>query len=479
MAFTLKIAGVDRTSLLQKGTLRITNQIGSKADRASFFIENSAGTAEPLSGQEVIIEEDAVRVFGGIVAKPERRRLAPLIDGFMVVAQDFSKLLEKRLVLAAFVDQKAGDIIKNIVTTFVKDASITTTAVQDGPTIAFIAFNFKDARKSIDEIARLVGFDWYVDENKDIHFFTKTTNPSPFPITDLENRYRKFKIKSDSSQLKNRVIVRGGTFESSQFEEIYKGDTERGTFPISYRPTATPVVVAGAGGSPPTKTVGIKNQDDGQGFDFLYDENNQVIENDSEPILLGSEVIKIQYTFKIPVLVQVEDAASISEVAAIEGSDGVYEAIIVDESINNLDAARDRAKAEIARFSRPLFTGSFETFISGWRAGQLITINLASRGVSLALIVISVTLKSLGNGVAFYDVKFGSLSFALEDFLLNLFESGRKIIVREGEILDELNTVFEQLPIGDVVTQTFFKTPPFSWGAGGPNDTFWGQGEWA
>ena len=426
MAFTLKIAGVDRTELLQKGSLRITNQIGAKADRASFFIEDSARTAEPLSGQEVIIEEDAVRVFGGIVAKPERRRLAPLIDGFMVVAQDFSKLLEKRLVLAAFVNQKAGDIIKNIVTVFVKDVSITTTAVQDGPTIAFIAFNFKDARKAIDEIARLVGFDWYVDENKDIHFFAKTTNPSPFPITDLELRYRKLKIKSDSSQLKNSVTVRGGTFESAPFTELKRGDEDRRTYPVSYVPTGTPTVAVKGN----AKTVGIKNQDDGQGFDFLFDENNKVVENDVEPTIKANEEISITYKFKIPVLVRVEDAASISEVAAVEGSDGIYEAIIVDESINDLDAARDRAKAEIARFSRPLFTGSFETFVSGWRAGQLITINLASRGVNLSLIVISVTLKSIGNGVAFYDVKFGSLSFALEDFLLNLFESGRKIIVR-------------------------------------------------
>lgn len=450
------------------------NQIGSKADRANFFIEDGDNDAEPISGQEVIIEEDSVRIFGGIIAKPERRRLAKNIDGFQVTAQDFSKLLEKRLVLSAFVDQKAGDIIKDIVTIFVKDTSITTTAVQDGPIISFIAFNHKDARKSIDEIARLVGFDWYVDENKNIHFFTKTTNPSPFPITELETRFRNLKLRSDSSQLKNKVIVRGGTFESDLFTQKYEGDNTRNTFPVSYKPSATPVVKV----QNQIKTVGIKNIDDGQGFDFLYDKNNQVIENDDEGILGPNKDLNLEYKFKIPIIVQVQDAASISAVAAVEGGDGVYEAIIVDESIDTLDAARDRASAEIARFGNPLFKGSFETFVSGWRAGQLVNINLASRGVNLSLIVTSVTLKSQGKGLAFYDVKFGSLSFALEDFLLGLFESGRKILVREGEILDELTNIFEQLPIADVVTQTFFKTPPFSWGVG-LNDSFWNQGEWS
>lgn len=470
---TYKIAGIDRSSAVEKRSVSIKTALGRRSDTANFTIIDDDGSINPQAGQEVIIEQDGARIFGGILGRPERDPLNPVVDAFKIQAQDFGKLLDKRLTVQSFLGpQPAGDIIKFILDNFVKDPSIDQTNIQDGPDIDFIGFNYKTARQAIEEIARLTSFTWYIDADKKLHYISKSTNAAPFQIQSTEERYRALKIKPDTSQLANRIIVRGGTTESDLFEETHKGNSNDNTINLAYFPVATPVVTRGG-----VKTVGIKNVDDPGIFDFLYDANNKALEYDV--LSPNSSNVVIEYRFRIPVLVQVEDAASISEVSAIETSDGIYEKIIVDDSIETLDAARDRAQAEIDRYGRALHTGSFKTWFKGFRAGQQLQIDFPSKGINLQLIVTSVTFRSDGNGQGIYNVNFGSFNYSFEDFLLDLFENGRKISVREGEVLDVLDLVNEQIPVGDSLTLCEFIAPPFFWGPGSAQDALWGQGEWS
>ena len=475
MGLIHKIKGVDVTTRIEKG-VRITQQIGSKSDTAAFFIEDTIPADAPVVGQEYILfEPDGVtRIYGGIIAKAQRVRLGPEKDGFKVKVQDFSKLVEKRLVLRAFTQRLAGDIFKEILTDFVKDPSITTTFVLDGPVIDFIGFNFKNGKKALDEVAKQAGMDWYIDENKVVHLFFLETSSAPLIVDKNETRIRDFKFIPNFTQLKNRVIVRGGTSESILFEETYEGDNSRNTFPVSYRPTAIPVVKV----QNQIKSVGIKNKDDGQGFGFLFDPNNKVLENDAEPVLGPNKDLIVEYKFKIPILVQVEDAASISEVAAVEGSDGVYEAIIVDDSIETLVGARERAQAEINRFSRLIFKGSFETHVDGFKQGQLLTVSFPEKGLSVQGLVERVVREPQNSGLSIYKITFSSLPFGFEDFLLGLFDDTRKISVREGEVLDDLQLILEQLPVVDSPILILQNAPPFTWGPGG-NVGIWNEFEWA
>lgn len=480
MGLIHEIKGVDVTTRIEKG-VRITQQIGSKSDTAAFFIEDTIPADAPVVGQEYILfESDGVtRIFGGIIAAAQRVTIGPEKDGFKIKVQDFSKLVEKRLVLRAFTQRLAGDIVKEIITDFVKDASITTTAVLDGPTIDFIGFNFQNGKKAIDEVAKLAGMDWYIDENKVVHLFFLQTSSAPLVVDKNETRIRDFRFKPNFSQLKNRVIVRGGTSESASFVEEISGDGDRTTFPVSYVPVATPTLqVQTAQGAPVPATAGIKNKDDGQGFDFLFDPNNKTMESDDFGTLAGNQKLIMTYLFKIPILVQVEDAASISEVAAVEGSDGVYEAIIVDDSIETLVGARERAQAEIRRFSRLIFKGSFETHVDGFKQGQLLTVSFPEKGLSVQGLVERVVREPQNSGLSIYKITFSSLPFGFEDFLLGLFDDTRKISVREGEVLDDLQLVLEQLPVVDSPILILQNAPPFTWGSGG-NVGIWNEFEWA
>lgn len=475
VGLTYLINGVDRSSKVAKTANRITDVLTSQVDYASFFMDDLAEDEVPQEGQEIIISAGPDRKFGGIIATVERMTASPGQDLFKIRAQDFSKLLEKRLVTRAFTTPTAaGDIIKTILDDFVDDSRIRQELIQDGPTIDFISFNYKSALQAIKEVARLVGYEWYIDGYKRLHFFAKTTSVTPFAIEPGEIQYRKFKIRPDASQLRNRIVVRGGVTESALFTEEYLGNGKQRTFPVSHKATDTPVVKVNA----VTKTVGIKNSSDEGTKDFVYDPNDRVIENDQIATLTGSDTLTLEYKFDIPILIQVEDPSSIAEVAAVEGSDGIYEYLIQDDTIGSIDTARDRGRAELARYSRAIYSGTFETHVDGFRSGQLLSINFPAKGLSLDLLVTKVVFKSIGCGRGFYDVTFGSFSHDFQDFLLGLFEKGTRAAVREGEVLDDLISGSEALAIADAAPTFIDGVAPYTWGSGGSNDGVWGQAQW-
>ncbi len=475
MALVYKIAGVDVTSLVQRGSFRLQNQLDARSDSVSITIEDDDGNFDPRGGQEFIVERDAVRIFGGIIASPKRLALAPGKDAFSIRAQDFRKLVEKRLVNQIFSQQNAGDIVKDILTNTVLDPNITTINVQDGPVIDFIGFNFRDARLAISEVARRAGMLWFIDEDKDLHLFVPTTTLAPFNITEIEDRYRKLTTKPNFTQIKNRVTVRGGTSPSALFCQEFEGDNTVNTFFVAYPPVNTPIVKV----QNQVKTVGIKNIDDGAGFDFLFDPNNLILENDAEPILGPNKTLNIEYRFKIPILVRIENPASISEVAAIEDSDGIYEDVIEDKSIETNQAARERAQEELDRFDRELQSGSFETFEQGFRSGQLITISIPSRNINITAIIMRVTLVVESEASEFFKVEFGDFSYTFIDFLLSLHDKDKEIGVREGEVLDDLEVITEQLPLQDEIVGLISATPPFKWGPTAGNLLRWNLGQWS
>jgi len=93
-------------------------------------------------------------------------------------------------------------------------------------------FALEDARASfkkptifMQSLANAVAYYWYVDYDKDIHFFDKDNNVAPFSLTDTSDNFNKLVVNVDTSQLKNRQAVRGGTkVSTSLYSQVVEGD---------------------------------------------------------------------------------------------------------------------------------------------------------------------------------------------------------------------------------------------------------------
>lgn len=218
MGISVKIGGVDKTEYVDAKTLNISDELTSKVNSASFdFICNDVAVA-PIPGEEVLIEEGTKKLFSGRILSKQESFLPPNLLKYPVECIDHTRDLDKKLVSESYKDQKAGDIYKHIIDNYT--TGFTYTNVSDGPIISEIAFDYVQVSEAITKIAEICGYEWYVDYDKDIHFFAKNTYPAPFQLDDNQADYKDLIINTDISQLRNRIFVKSSGLKDT-FGELF------------------------------------------------------------------------------------------------------------------------------------------------------------------------------------------------------------------------------------------------------------------
>lgn len=181
-------------------------------------------------------------------------KLSTGVVEFALNCTDYTYILDRYLVHRSYQNQTDAAIIQDIIARYCVGLGISTTEVIAGVTINSIKFNYIQVSQALRRITQLTGRNWYIDYDKVIHYFPLTTNVTPFNIeTDVSADYTNLKISKDTSQLKNRVYVRGGTKLSDATTYSVTGDGVATKFTLPDKPHDVVVKV-----NTVTKTVGIK-----------------------------------------------------------------------------------------------------------------------------------------------------------------------------------------------------------------------------
>lgn len=436
--YTVRINGIDRTADILVPSLQAVDELTDQTNTCNFSLIDRSGNGIPDTDEEIIITlSNGDKLFGGYIVEV---KLTSKKDTGVVQANiscvDYTRLLDRALVTKSYTNQTDAEIIADILATYCAGFGITGTNVVEGVTIDQINFNYIQPSQAIRRIADLTGRNWYIDYDKDIHYFPLVTAEAPFNITDaVVTDYSGLNITKDATQLKNRVYVRGGTRLSDPTTYSTKGDGVMRKFVLPDKPHDVSVTVNGI-----SKTLGIKNIDI-SGFDYYLNFQEKYIEQDSGAVVLGTgDTLAVTYTYDIPILVAVEDTASIIE-------HGQKEFAIFDKSITTQQSARDRASAELTDYANNLIEGSFSTFTDGFRTGQYLTINLADYGINDMYIVQKVTAISYGAGHYYYQVSIASAkTMGIIRFLIELLETnGRFVEVDDDEVVDNLLSIADSL----------------------------------
>ena len=112
--------------------------------------------------------------------------------------------------------------------------------------------------------------------------------------------------------------------------------------------------------------------------------------------------------------------------------------------------------------------GSFTTTQYGYRSGQILTIDIPSRGVANKQYLIqNVSATSLGMGNFEYEITFATKLKGLTDYLIQLHKDSRPIFIREDEILARLKVVtaeeFQLADSGLAESRRNTTTNPYKW----------------
>lgn len=255
--------------------------------------------------------------------------------------------------------------------------------------------SFKKPTVFIERLANTLSFYWYVDYDRDIHFFDNETNDSPFDITSTSDNFDKLVVDVDTSQLKNRQVVRGGTKTSdsyytqvvngdgavrewilkSQFEELtvfLDNNTstdlmELGTTTTTVKATAhgladgdyivnrtrsnavrkityvdadtftVEAVASQAIGDTFSKfataqTVGVENLVDETTVNYVSNFNEKSIRAGSATATLPStSFLLFKYREIVPIRIQLQDSASITAMKAMLGGDGIFDGAVITD----------------------------------------------------------------------------------------------------------------------------------------------------
>lgn len=440
--YNVEIDGVDRTGDVINQSLRIDDIINDQVNTCRFAFDDLSGGGIPDNDEEIIITmDDGSKLFAGYVvnvsygSKPDGGG-EPIAT---IECVDYTRKLDSNLVHKTYENMTDKAIIEDIVATYCAGFGITTANVLEGVTIEQISFNYLQPSQCIRKLAELSGRHWYIDYDKDIHYFPLTTNTAPFDIDDNTGYYWGLKVDKDASQIKNRVYVRGGTKLSEFTQYIEVGDGEKRQFVLPDKPHDVTVYVDRGVGYV-EESVGIKNIDT-EGYKWYLNFQEKYLDQDSGETVLGNtDKLKVIYKYDIPILVAVENTQSIID-------NGQREFAIFDKSIATTQAARDRASAELTDYANRLIEGSFKTYEVGFISGQYININLTDYGINDDYIVQKVTAIGKGAGTYLYEVSVASAkTLGIIKFLIKLLEANKNLIeLDDNEVIDELLQLSDSL----------------------------------
>jgi len=450
MSIQVTINGVDKTKSIEFGSLKITNIITRKRDLCIFVIKSYTNDEyTPSVGKEVIITDNSVKIFAGIITETENTSTSFRIIRWKVRCQDYTRLLDHKLVADTFEDQTVDSIIASLKTDYFP-AGFTTNNVDAPVIVNSVKFNQKPLIKCLEELAELVNYDFYVDFNKDLHFFDKEKNPAPFDIKDDDGsyRYESLIIRKDNSQITNTVIVRGSEFLATNFTAEIEGNGVNYVFNLPYKFSDFQATITGQ-----LLSVGLDNINNPDDFDALFGFSEKILRFKDTDVPSNGAVIRVSGRPNLPLISKVKLQESIDTMVSAEGGDGIYEKLIIDRSITTKPGARQRALAEIAIYAETIVEGEFETETSGLFAGQEILINSISRGINQKFIINKVQITQFSNNTFVYKISLiTTKTFDFIDILQRLLlAESKKLDINANETVDLAEGADESITIEDVV----------------------------
>jgi len=375
----LKVNSVDKSDKIDWQSISKEEVLTREPDSLSFRLRNyPTQTYRPIIGDDVTLFEDATKIFGGVIVETNE-----VIDGdlkyFEVKCKDYTHTLGKELVAKTYTAMTANAIIADIVSLFT-DGTFTTVNVNAPTTVQKIAFNYLSVPQALQKLAETLGnYDWYVDYDKDIHFFQPTAISAPFNLTDTSQNYiwNTLEIESHLHQLRNHIIIRGGDVEGDAVSNTQVADGTQRAFFVGY--SLNNFTAEKALAATPTTfvflTVGRDGVDNPLNFDALYNPNDGLlIFRDNNKPAVNDRV----RTNGIPIFPLIAEKVDVTS----QGTFGDFQYLIVDKSIRSRLAASQRADAELIKYAQPIHTAVFVTHNSGLRTGQTINISSTKRSLN-------------------------------------------------------------------------------------------------
>jgi hypothetical protein len=324
--------------------------------------------------------------------------VGPTINEWDVQCTDYTFYADNKIVNGTFIGFTVDQIVVRL--TQAANCGITAKTVKNGgfvapgPQLASFVLNYVTLSDAWRKLATLASqstpYGWYVDDNRQLHFYdsttalasgtTFTTTPTAVNGSSTQGHitYDNFTYEWDGTSVRNRVLVQGanqvithGTPLKTRATDSYVGDGNRTSWPLRYVLNGTPVlyvrgkkqdvtvIEAGQQGTTKGTWEAVQNSI-GQWF---------LITNGAAPA--SGVPLRVWYSYEVPVVAQANDHAS--QVLYNGPNGGVFEEYINDTTLTTVPMALARAMRERTEyaFAPERFTFNTTEDWYGWvRSGE-------------------------------------------------------------------------------------------------------------
>ena len=413
---------------------------------------------------DMYVDGNAYHYFGGTVTEVEITNLGGKLLVAAVTATDWSFKMDTKLVAKTYAGIDPADIVKDIVNNYT-DGTYTTNNVDHGNfLIPSIKFNYEPVTKCIQKLATLIGWDWNVDANKDVHFFLVESNPAPFSIDDTTGNleWPTLDWDQDLTNMKNSVYVIGAnykkTYTVSTTPDVYTSVAGTLVYPLAYTYDRATMTVTLSGVS---QTVGIDQSTPDANCQVQYNDKGRFIRFIANPGVGNS--IKIYGDALIPILAHASDPAAIAIYGEIQDS-------IVDKQITSVTEAQLRATAEIDMYGHAVNTLKFTTLQAGLFAGMQITFNSPTFQAIYGTSSLSLTIRRItAVGYSPYQLEYqvecyGSDQVSFVDIMsLLLQQENSQNPVDDSTIVETIESYLESITVSEAVSISGGATKTYKW----------------
>ena len=443
----------DISNYVNYKSVSITDSNQIKADTLSFDMTViSRATRAPESGNTISILDTTTGnyEFSGIVESVREEMINPITFRYSCDCIDWIKIFDRHLVVEKFGSQTVKTIIGTILSDYANKGYSNWTPftyesggldnIEVGETLDF---DFREPSACLDELAEKVGAQWYIGFDRVLRFARPesfglvTIAPIDGNILKLDSdisSYGDMILTESIGNIKNVVYItdakkKDEITQQQRFDGAGKKNQYYQMGFIMFLPPKvsdwSSSISAKITDQSSTEVLQRNLTDIRSNSEASGEETNQTIYVDAnansvrlpDKFLLGASERLIVTAYKA-----VDSPAPFPNSISIElmksrenlGSDGIYEykksePALWDATGQNQDLS---ATVILNRYSMPVITGEFYSYLSGWRAGMAFTIQSNIRmngklrdGVVFYVKSVSKTIEIYGSSIALSRIK--------------------------------------------------------------------------
>jgi hypothetical protein len=471
----------DISSSVDWRSIHLTTVVTKEKGKLEFDILNVNSPRIPAIGDTIYLKYNGTLIFGGTCTEYDTVVDGGILQRVHVICSDWGYKFDSKVVHKSYQNMDPSDIVKDIVNNFTA-GGFTTVNVQKGNfLIASMKFNYEQPTKCIEALAKQIGWDWYIDSNKDVHFFFAVTgtgsteiNPAPFDIDDTNGKilWPTLDVDVSIANLKNSIYVIGGTMyranTAGNTPDVYTTSAGRLTYSIAYPYETTTLgttLKVTLDGVP--QSIGIDGQDDPGSVNVLYNGGSGGGAQGGAPFIRfpsdpgAGHTLKIFGNASIPIVAHVTSPASINLY-------GEQQDTIVDKQIKSVQEAQARAEAELIQFDHPVFDVKFSTLQSGLAIGQTIKLKSVLFGFGTTPYQLLIRrVEAVGYSpteLMFHVQALGSDNVTFNDIMLTLLQQSlAQNATPDNTILQVVVPITESVKVTDAATISGV-SGPYVWG---------------